>query len=60
MDHVAIPCPDCSSEIINTRDTVQPYSDFDNYCGFRCSKCQRTFTDSEVKNISIKQLGGNP
>ena len=58
MSHVAILCPDCGSEIINTRGTVQPYSDFDDYCGFRCNKCQRTFTDSEVKDILIKQRGG--
>ena len=60
MNHSKLSCPDCGSEIIDTRETVQSYSDFDNYCGFRCNKCQRIFTDSEVNDISVKQLGSNP
>ncbi|MBS4050619.1 MAG: hypothetical protein KGZ69_05390 [Methylomonas sp.] len=60
MNHAALSCPDCGNEIIDTRGTVQPYNDFDDYCGFRCSKCKRTFTDSEVNDISSKQHGGNP
>jgi DNA-directed RNA polymerase subunit RPC12/RpoP len=59
MNHAALSCPDCGNKIIDTRETVQPYNDFDNYCGFRCSKCKRTFTDSEVNDISRKQHGSN-
>ena len=60
MNHVALPCPDCGNEIIDTRGTIQPYNDFDDCCGFRCNKCKRTFTDSEVQDISDKQHRSNP
>ena len=54
MDQVVLNCPDCGNEIIDTRGSIQTYSDFDDYCGFRCNKCLRTFTDSEINIISIK------
>lgn len=60
MNHPGLSCPDCGNEIIDTRRTAQPYNDFDNYCGFRCSKCKRTFTDSEVNDIYKKQQESNP
>jgi transposase-like protein len=60
MNHAAFFCPDCGNEIIDTRRTVQSYNDFDDYCGFRCSKCERTFTDSAVNEISKKQHESNP
>lgn len=41
-------CPHCGNQIIDTRNTVQPYSDFDNYVGFRCNGCNVTFTDNEI------------
>lgn len=41
-------CPDCSSELVDTRVAVQPYNDFDDYAGFRCSACGKTFLDEEV------------
>ena len=60
MNNVALQCPDCDNEIVDTRGTVQPYNDFDEYCGFRCSKCKRTFTDSEVNAISSNRHYSNP
>lgn len=41
-------CPDCKRKIIDTRTTVQPYNDFDDYAGFRCGGCGRQFTDEEI------------
>lgn len=60
MNYVAPACPDCGNKIIDTRRTAQPYNDFDDYCGFRCSKCKRTFTDREVNDILQKQHKSNP
>lgn len=42
-------CPDCGSPIIDTRHEIQPYDDLDNYTGFRCSECKKTFTDEEIQ-----------
>lgn len=47
-ENVKLPCPECGSQIIDTRNTIQPYDDIDDYVGFRCSGCKRTFTDSEI------------
>ena len=44
-------CPECGKQIIDTRDVVQPYSDFDDYAGYRCSGCNKTFTDGEVAKM---------
>jgi len=60
MNHVTRPCPDCGNELIDTRRAVQPYNDLDDYTGYRCSKCKRTFTDSEVHDISDNQHGRKP
>ncbi len=47
-------CPDCGNEITDTRGGVQPYNDFDDYLGFRCVKCKRTFADEEIEKIAGK------
>ena len=45
-------CPDCGGQIIATmNNVVRPYDDFDDYAGFQCSGCNRTFTDSEIAPI---------
>jgi DNA-directed RNA polymerase subunit RPC12/RpoP len=41
-------CPVCGKEIVDTRNSVQQYNDFDDYLGFRCSGCKKTFTESEI------------
>lgn len=48
-ESVNVICPDCGGEIIDTRTVVQPYDDSDNYAGFRCSRCGRTFADGEIE-----------
>ena len=45
-------CPDCGHAIIDTRQEVQPYDDFDQYTGFRCNGCGKTFTDDEIKEMN--------
>ena len=40
-EDIKLPCPECGGQIINTRNVVQPYNDFDNYLGFRCSECKK-------------------
>jgi DNA-directed RNA polymerase subunit RPC12/RpoP len=50
-ENIKLSCPDCGGQIIDTRNTVQPYDDFDNYAGFRCDGCKRTFTDSEIASM---------
>ena len=44
-------CPDCGHPIIDTRQEIQPYDDFDEYAGFRCSGCKKTFTDDEIQGM---------
>lgn len=44
-------CPACGGEVIDTRAVVQPYDDFDNYAGFRCNRCARTFSDGEIEAL---------
>ena len=41
-------CPVCNGEIVDTRHSVQPYNDFDDYAGFRCSSCNNKYTDHEA------------
>lgn len=50
-EHIKVFCPDCGKQIIDTRITVQPYNDFDDYAGFRCSGCKVTFTDDAVASL---------
>jgi DNA-directed RNA polymerase subunit RPC12/RpoP len=44
-------CPNCGSDIIDTTTTVQPYNDFDDYAGYRCSGCKMTFSDDEIARL---------
>lgn len=44
-------CPICGSEIINTRNSVQPYNDFDDYIGHRCIGCKKMFSETEILAI---------
>jgi DNA-directed RNA polymerase subunit RPC12/RpoP len=50
-ESVKVICQDCSDEIIDTRNVVQPYDNLDNYAGFRCGKCGRIFTDREDRKV---------
>jgi DNA-directed RNA polymerase subunit RPC12/RpoP len=50
-ENLILQCPVCGKEIINTRNSVQPYNDFDDYLGFRCSGCKKTFTEAEIAAI---------
>lgn len=47
-ENLILYCPVCGKEIINTRDSVQPYNDFDDFLGFRCDGCKKTFTEAEI------------
>lgn len=46
-----VKCP-CGGYIIDTRDTVQPYNDFDDYAGFRCTDCKKIFTDEQIEALA--------
>ena len=48
IKNLSLHCPVCGKEIIDTRDSVQTYGDFDDYNGFRCCGCRETFTDAEI------------
>lgn len=50
-EHIEPSYPYCGKQIIDTRATVQPYNDFDDYAGFRCSGCKETFTDDAVASL---------
>ena len=48
---ISLSCSACGETIIDTRNTIQPYSDFDNYVGYRCSNCGKTFSDSQIQKM---------
>ena len=54
-DKIKLTCPNCGGYIINTARDIQPYSDFDNYAGFRCGKCRAEFTDATIEKMAIEQ-----
>jgi DNA-directed RNA polymerase subunit RPC12/RpoP len=48
--NVKLACPTCGNQITDTR-IITPYDDFDEYLGFRCSGCNKTFSDREIEGM---------
>jgi hypothetical protein len=49
-------CPDCGNDVIDTRGSFQPYRSDDDYYGYRCTMCKRTFSDDEIKDLKGSSL----